>query len=435
MSEQEKDRLASVQQYRETVAQLLRAERKTVRLPLSLAVGATLAQTVTSSVDVPGADNSAMDGYVLCAADVASALRGEAPAPFCVVPNTAETALRVQAPLSATIAAGDAPGKLAPFSAAAIMTGAPVPEGADIVVPVEDSLHGAFQPGAETVELTLPADVLGARGRFIRERGSDVASGAVIGEAGDLLTPARIAHLASCGVREVAVAERLRALVVSTGSEVVSPGAQRGAGMAFDANSAGLAAALSLAGADVVACERVPDSADALLELLETYTGMIDLVVTTGGVSRGAFEVVRHAAARPGVNLQMTRVAMQPGGPQGCGTLTLGGSRVPWVAFPGNPVSALISMEVFLRPALLGAADGQRLHVTARLSLEGEEASPEGKLQWRRGILADDGTVTLEGGPSSHLLAAMARANCLVEIPAETTRLRDGDAVRVRIVR
>src|SRR5699024_4810972 len=289
------------------------------------AVGRVAVTGQRSRVDVPGLDNSQMDGFALAATDLAGT--GEA----------------VTLPLGPTIAAGDAPGTLAPGTARPIMTGAPIPAGADLVVPVEESAAGRFDPaGGEdaAAEVTLaPTSV--ASGRFVRR------------------------------------------LVLATGTEVST--AEESAlqpGSLFDADGPGLAAALTEAGAEVVHVGAVPDDADVLLEHVraQVLAHDADLVITSGGVSMGAFEGVRHAASREGAMLAFAKVAVQPGGPQGIGTLAVGDRRVPWLAFPGNPVSALLSCELIARPAL-GAPSRRRLRLP--LQLEAEETSPPALEQYR----------------------------------------------------
>ena len=382
------------------------------------AVGRVAVTGQRSRVDVPGLDNSQMDGFALAAADLAGT--GEA----------------VTLPLGPTIAAGDAPGTLAPGTARPIMTGAPIPAGADLVVPVEESAAGRFDPaGGEdaAAEVTLaPASV--ASGRFVRRRGSDTRRGDTVLREGRLLTPARIAHLAACGLRDVEVLAPVRVVVLSTGSEV-RPAAdgEPAAGARHDANGPGLAAALAEAGAEVVRTGTVPDDAEQLLEVLRSHVTAhdADLVVTSGGVSMGAFEVVRHAAQLPGVALTFPKIAMQPGGPQGIGTLEAAGRRVPWLAFPGNPVSALLSCELIARPAL-GAPARRRLRLPVQL--EQPEPSPVALAQYRRARVLPSGQVRMVGGASSHLIGGYAAADALAIVPVGIDTVRDGDLLETLLI-
>lgn len=390
-------------------------------LPVPLgaaAVGRVAAQELCSPLDVPAADVSQMDGYAVRAADLPAA--GE------------EVAL----PLGAMIAAGDLPGELAPGTARAIMTGAPVPAGADLVVPVEESAAGRFVPGGSDgadggVGSVVLSPLETAPGRFVRPRGSATRRGDTILREGQVLTPGRIAHLAACGAREVEARTPPRVLVLSTGSEVAPAGGDPGPGRTHDANGPGLAAALAEAGAEVVANAAVPDDPALLLERLhaELESTDADLIVTSGGVSQGAREVVRMAAEHADVTLAFPTLALQPGGPQGIGTLLHEGRRVPWIALPGNPVSALLSCELILRPAL-GAPPRRRLRLPLRLEDPTRpEPSPAHLLQHRRARVLPSGQVRLVGGPGSHLVAALAAADALVAVPVGTDLLHDGDLV------
>ena len=400
------------------------------------AVGRVARGDDRARVDVPGVDNSQMDGYALASADLRAALGTAGSGP-------AAGAQPLTLPLGPTIAAGDAPGTLAAGTARPIMTGAPIPDGADLVIPVEESDAGRFAPAVvtdsaaarpATAEPTVSLTPLsGEPGRFVRRRGSDTLRGDTVLRAGQVLTPARIAHLAACGLGDVEVEARLRVIVLSTGSEVAGPDAAPVAGGVFDANGPGLAAALRAAGAEVVARASVPDDAAALVDRLRDLISEhdADLVVTSGGVSAGAFEVVRHAAAGTGVTMAFPTVALQPGGPQGIGTLDLPDRRVPWLAFPGNPVSALISCELIARPAL-GAPPRTRLRLPVQL--EAEEPSPPALEQYRRARLLPSGRVRLIGGASSHLIGSFAAADALVIVPAGTDVVRDGDTLETLLI-
>ncbi|WP_114855514.1 gephyrin-like molybdotransferase Glp [Brachybacterium sp. YJGR34] len=397
-------------------AALVSGSRRGEPCPLDgRAVGRIARVEVRSAVDVPGCDNSQMDGYALAVTDLATA--GE----------------ELTLPLGTTVAAGDAPGDLEPGTARPIMTGAPIPRGADAVVPVEESAAGRFLPGAVRDQAVTLRPAATAPGRFVRRRGSDTRRGDAVLRPGQELTPARIAHLAACGLREIEVEAPLRVVLLSTGSEVT--GGPADAGAVHDANGPGLAAALTAAGAEVVHRGAVPDDAAVLLEQLRSSVRAhdADLIVTSGGVSAGAFEVVRAAAAEEtgAVSMAFPRVAMQPGGPQGIGTLALDGRRVPWLAFPGNPVSALLSCELIARPAL-GAPPRTRLRLPIRL--EAPEPSPPELAQHRRAHLLPSGQVRLAGGASSHLIGALAAADALVVVPVGVEAVHDGDVLETLLL-
>lgn len=442
--------------------------------------GVVVAEDVRARLHVPSVDNSQMDGFAVRAEDVRA---GEA----------------VTLVLGSPIPAGADPGVLEAGQARPIMTGSAIPAGADLVIPVEESAQGYFAPAffsrattsaetpATSAETLTPPSVAPIFpsvtltpssvevGRFIRAAGSDTHAGDVIAREGTGLSAARIAHLASCGVEAVRVREPLRVLVVSTGSELVPAGtcadgqahlgqdASAPRGIACDANGPGLAAALRAMGAEVVAVDRAPDDPEELVARIRAHARgtAIDLVVTSGGVSAGAYEPVRGAAELPGVSLSFVSVAMQPGGPQGLGEIEVGGvvaqhgtvgarppaestipdgsphraethaptpaQRLAWIAFPGNPVSALLSAELFLRPMLAGT-QRQTLKLPLRLENPKEpETSPEHLAQYRRARVLPSGDVRLVGGPSSHLLGALAGATALVRIPVGCGVVRDGD--------
>jgi molybdopterin molybdotransferase len=432
------------------------------RIPLADHV----ADAVALLAAVRGAETVALDGAAVGRV-AASGMRSRVDGYAVAAGDLAGDGARVSLPLGGMIAAGDAPGVLEPGTARPIMTGAPVPEGADLVVPVEESAAGRFGADASSAGTTAAgapsADVAvadapladasaagapdrgdgervaltplsAAAGRFVRRRGSDTRAGDPVLREGQLLTPARIAHLAACGLRDAEVVAPLRVVVMSTGSEVRSAAdGDPAPGALHDANGPALAAALTEAGAEVVHRGSVPDDARALLERLRAQVAAhdADLIVTSGGVSMGAFEVVRHAAELPGAVLAFPTLAMQPGGPQGIGTLEVEGRRVPWLAFPGNPVSALLSCELIARPAL-GAAPRRRLRLPVRL--EAEEASPPALEQYRRARVLPSGRVRLVGGPSSHLIGGYAAADALAIIPVDVGVVRDGDLLETLLI-
>ncbi|MGY4856570.1 molybdopterin molybdotransferase MoeA [Cryobacterium sp. AP23] len=412
----------TIDQHREAVATLLAplSGRATETLDLSAARltaapagyrARVLAGDVTSPVSLPPFDNSQMDGYALRAADLATASAG--------TPATLTIAAR--------IAAGDPGSALHPGEAAPIMTGAPIPAGADAVVPIEQADPPRFLPNgpAQTVSFVAPV----APGGFVRPTGSDVRAGDLLLAAGTLLGPAQLGVLAGTGLTRVSVLRRIRVLLIATGHEIREPGEHLAPGQIYDSNSVILSQALQDAGCVVTAhpC-RSDDAADLLAILADAAE--TDLVVTVGGVSAGAREVVRDALGPLGVVFQ--HVSMQPGGPQGLGEIPRPGtgSSVPVITFPGNPVSALISFEVFLRPVLRRLAGLPRPdRELRRAPLAAPVESPAGKHQLRRGILRPDGTLDLVGGPSSHLLHAYAAATALVHLPVGVDSVAAGTHV------
>lgn len=394
--------MRSVEEHRRVVASLI-TTRPPVTLPLADALGLVLAADVVAPLSLPGFDNSAMDGYAVVSEDIAAA--------------TDTTPVRL--PVAEDIPAGrtDIP-TLKPGTAHRIMTGAPLPAGATAVIPVE-----ATDGATDTV--TIRAST--RPGQHIRRAGEDVTAGTTVLQAGQLVTPAALGLAAALGLGDLEVIPRHRVLVVSTGTELVAAGRPLQPGQIYESNGVMLAAAVRDAGADVVAAPMTGDDVDAFVAVLRSYADSTDLILTTGGVSAGAYEVVKDALTEGGV--EFTKVAMQPGMPQGAGTVY----GVPTITLPGNPVSALVSFEVFVRPALraaMGLPDPERPRRTAMLTED--LVSPRGKRQFRRGVLdpATD-TVTGYGPPASHHLRWLASANCLLELDEDTAEVAAGSRVQV----
>jgi molybdopterin molybdotransferase len=371
-------------------------------VPLAEARGLVLVDPVVASEALPSFDNSAMDGYAVRAADIESA--------------TVDTPVRL--PVAADIPAGAGVGDLEAGTAHRIMTGAPLPRGADAVVEVE-----ATDGGTDVVSISRSRDV----GAFIRSAGGDVAPGAVVLEAATLIGPAQVGLLAALGVRDVVVRPRPRVLVCSTGSELTDD-PNPGAGQIRDSNSHMLAAAVEDAGAVAIRRLWVADDVPTFLSTLDAELGAgVDLILTSGGVSAGAYEVVKDALAPRGV--EFTKVGMQPGMPQGSGRY--GDAAV--VCLPGNPVSSLVSFEVFVRPALRAAFGHPRPYrAVVQAALTEAVTSPPAKRQFRRGRLdRTAGTVAPWGPPGSGFLGWLAGADCLIDLPADVTALDAGETVDV----
>lgn len=395
----------TVEEHQAVVAALL-APLGEEEVPLAAAHVRVLARDVTAQVSLPGFDNSAMDGYAARSAEVAD--------------------LPVRLPVADDIPAGRADVRpLAPGTVQRIMTGAPLPAGADVVVPVE-----LTDAATDVVEIRAAP----AAGTHLRRTGEDIAAGSVALAAGIPLGAAQLGLAAAVGARTVWVRRRPRVLVLSTGSELVEPGTPLLPGQIYESNSALLVAAVEEAGGTARRLHFVPDDVAAFLgavraELGGRGEGPPDLLVTSGGVSAGAYEVVKDALQALGT-VEFVKVAMQPGGPQGAGTV----DGVPVVTLPGNPVSSFVSFEVFVRPALrraLGHAVPDRRHVPAVLAAA--LRSPAGRRQFLRGRY-DAGTVAQVGGPGSHLVAHLARANCLVVVPEDVTELPAGAPVDVILI-
>jgi molybdopterin molybdotransferase len=394
-----------------------------VELPIPESLGRVLVADLRAVVDVPGFDNSAMDGYAVRRTDAVSA---GADAPI---------ALRVVADLPAGSASNPA---LAAGEAARIMTGAPVPDDADSIVPIEDT-----DEGTETV-LVHRAPGPAAH---IRRAGDDVRVGDLALAAGRTLGPRDLAAAAATGARSLLVRPAPRVGVLSTGSELRAAGAPLARGQLHDSNSVLLAALVEECGGIPLQLGSVPDDEGALHAMLESHAAEVDVFVTSGGVSVGAYDIVKALLAPLGVWFGPVR--MQPGKPQGFGLWpdpaaspgTATPTGTPIFALPGNPVSVFVSFEEFVRPALLtmqGRAD------VRRESLQGVASeswrSPAGRIQYMPAVAErhPDGTLSVRpasgGGSGSYLVASLAGANALAVVPEAVTEVRAGDLLDVTLV-
>jgi molybdopterin molybdotransferase len=402
----------TVEEHRATISELLAplADRGPelwhgTRPPVS-ATSRVLAADLVSPIDLPPFDNSQMDGYAVRAADV--------------VPGVS---MRV----GARIPAGHGVDLVAAGSASPIMTGAPMPDGADAVIPIEAATPNEFLPEHDASVVSF-AETVDA-GAFVRRRGSDLAAGTLLLPAGTVLGPAQWGVIAASGITAVPLLGQLRVLVLSTGDELTPAGHPLPAGHIYDANGTSMAAALAGAGAHVSDVLVVHDYSPLLREVFEDRDREVDLVLTTGGVSAGAYEVVRDVFEGAGV--EFVSVAMQPGGPQGAGIARIGKFSAPVISFPGNPVSSLVSFEMFLRPVLRALHGLAPDRPSWRAPLAEPLDSPAAKHQVRRGVIGAHGAVELVGGASSHLLHSYAASTVLVHVPAGVAHLAAGDTVEV----
>jgi molybdopterin molybdotransferase len=361
-------------------------------VPLAEAAGCVTAAPVVAGEDVPPFANTAMDGYAVRAADTAGA--------------------PVRLEVVATLAAGTAPAQpVGPGQAIRIMTGAPMPPGADAVVMVERT-HAEDGGGAVVVE--VPA----GPGDHVRAAGEDLRAGQVVFEAGTLLGPGHVGVLASIGCETVAVVPRPRVGVLSTGDELVSGPVPLRPGQIRDANRPMLLALAAESGFEAVDLGVVGDDEAALTAAVEDGVAGCDGLVTTGGVSVGDFDYVKAVLDRLG-RMHWWQVAIKPAKPLAFGVV----GDVPVLGLPGNPVSAMVSFELFARPALRrmgGHPEIDRPRVTA-VADEALRRRPDGKLHFVRVVASpgDDGRwhVRSSGGQASHLLRAMALANALALLP------------------
>lgn len=380
-------------------------------LQLLDAHGCILSETVTADVDLPPFDNSSVDGYAVRVADVA----------------TAGPASPVQLPVVGDVAAGSqATYTVQPGLCVRIMTGAPVPVGADAVVPLEWT-----DGGIAAVTITEAPDA----GAHIRRRGEDVRTGQSVLEAGTRLGPGQLGLLAAVGRDRVVVRPRPRVVIISTGSELVEPGSRTAAGQIHESNSYLLTTAAREAGALAFRVGIVPDDARSLTNAIEDQLIRADLVLTSGGVSVGAYDVVKEVLSRLGT-VTFDSVAMQPGKPQGYGTV--GPDKTPIITLPGNPVSSFVSFEVFVRPVIRRMLGVEPLHrPSVRAVCEEGFGSPAGRRQFMRGWLdVTEGRYVVRpvGGAGSHLVGGLAHSNALIVVPEGVTEVAEGSAVEVMVL-
>jgi molybdopterin molybdotransferase len=369
---------------------------------LDSALDRVLAETLEAAVDLPGFDNSAMDGYAVRAVDIVGARVG-APVSLAVVGESR---------------AGAAPSELTPGVAMRIMTGAPMPAGADTVVRQEDTQR---RDGQVLVE------VAAARGTFVRRRGEDLTSGQEVLEAGRMLTPIEIGVAAALGRDHVLVRRRPRVGVLATGDELVAAGGSLGAAGVVDSNSPMLIAAVREAGGDPTFLGIAADTPDAVRRLLNVDG--YDIIVSSAGVSVGDHDHVRDVVAELG-EVTTWRIAMRPGKPMLIGRV----GRTLFLGLPGNPVSASVTFELFVRPAirrLQGATDPMRRRMSVRLGETMQK--PVGLETYARAVLRRvDGALpvaTSSGAQGSHMLRSLAAADCLLILPAEAAEVAEGTSV------
>jgi molybdopterin molybdotransferase len=380
-------------------------------LQLLDAHGCILSEAVVADVDLPPFDNSSMDGYAVRVADVAHASESNP----------------VKLPVVGDIAAGSQSAySVQPGLSTRIMTGAPIPAGAEAVVPIEWT-----DQGLASVTITRAPKP----GQYIRRAGEDVRSGELVLDTGTRLGPGQIGLLAAVGRDRVKVRPRPRVVIISTGSELVEPGTPTRAGQIHESNSYILTTAAREAGATVFRVGIVPDEQHKLMDAIEDQLIRADLVLTSGGVSVGAYDIVKEVLSRLGT-VAFEQVAMQPGKPQGFGTI--GPDSTPIITLPGNPVSSYVSFEVFVRPVIRKMLGVEPLGRTmVRAVTKDAMTSPEGLRQFARAWLdVEEGRYVVRpvGGAGSHLVGDLAQANAFVVIPEDVTEIPAGGAADVMVL-
>ena len=379
--------------------------------PLLEALGLPICEDVTSSIDLPGFDNSAMDGYAVYAADTASATESD-PVRLPVVGESAAGQTKAYA--------------LSPGQSVKIMTGAPLPTGADAVVPIEWT-----DGGRAMVEIRQAP----SPGTHVRPRGDDIRAGDLVLSEGTTIGPRQTMILAAIGRSQVRARPRPRVVVLSTGSELRAPGVTLGFDSIYDSNSFALAAAARAADAIAYRVGIVTDDPQELTDTLSDQLVRADLVVTSGGVSMGDYDVVKDVLGRLGT-VEFAEVAMQPGKPQGFGTI--GEDDTPIFTLPGNPVSSYVSFEVFVLPAIrrmMGKLPYRRPLVQATCTET--MRSPSGKRQFARGqfeVTGHGAQVTPVGGHGSHLIGGLSQSNALIVVSESTTVVESGSTVDVLVL-
>ncbi|MCH8184912.1 MAG: molybdopterin molybdotransferase MoeA [Chloroflexi bacterium] len=389
--------------------------------PLLEAMGQVLAEDVVSRFDIPPLDNSAMDGYAVKARDLKGA-SPESPVLLTVI---------------GSVAAGHLPDRaVAGGTAIRIMTGAPLPEGADAVVPFEETDEVARRAsGAELSEIAVTTEV--ETGSDIRPAAQDVRRGELVLDRGALLRPAEIGVLASLGYQTVEVVRRPVVAILATGDELLEPGSRHDPGKIYDSNSYGVAAGVLRYGGIPKLLGIARDNLDSmntkLREGLES-----DILITSAGVSKGDYDMVKDVLAKHG-KIDFWSVRMRPAKPLAFGVLhTPDGRRVPHLGLPGNPVSALVAFEQFGRPAIhkmMGKSLHEKPTVTA--VLEDPIINTDGRRVYARAVVTKVNGVyhaRLTGHQGSNVLTSMARANGLAICPDDVPRKEAGETVDVQMI-
>ena len=381
-----------------------------LELPLSSVTGCVLATDVAAPWPLPSFDNASMDGYAVLSADVAEAT------------SASPVELRVVDDVPAGFRATEA---VTRGTAVRIMTGAPMPDGADAVVPVEMT-----DGGTQTVRVSEGV----GPGAHVRRAAGDVVAGEIVLERGTLIGSRQVAMLAAVGCGLVFVHPRPRIAVISTGSELVEPGLPLRHGLVSDSNSYLLVAACKEAGADAYRVGPIVDDERLVLNAVEDQLHRCDLILTSGGVSMGAYDPVKAVLSTVGT-VEFSRVAMNPGMPQGHGFV--GDERVPIITLPGNPVSSYVSFENFVRPVIRRMRGlTQLLRPEMLVTCAAPFSSPAGKRQFARARFLPSGSVLPSGtGQGSHVMGGLSASDALIVVPEDVTSVVAGDLVSVMDLR
>lgn len=399
--------MLSVEEARRRVLDAVQVMER-IPIPVSEAAGFAVADDLTAPHPLPRFDNSAMDGYAVRAADTTGASESS-PADLKVIGE---------------VQAGRAPGiEVEAGTAVRIMTGAPIPPGADGIVPVEDTSESG-----DIVSIVQPT----APGRYVRPAGDDMSAGAVAVRRGTELGAGESALLASLGLSPVPVIRRPRVTILVTGDELVAPEAEVEPGRIRDSNTVALRALVQEAGADIAGSERVLDDRDATRDTFKRAAGASDLVVSSGGVAVGRYDFVKEVVEELG-GIELWRVAMQPGKPVVLGSI--GGT--PFLGLPGNPVSIHVGFEQFVRPAIRKMRGCRSLlRPTVGAVLDSALEKPAGRLHFVRVRLeqrAEGWRAAPTGPQGSHIQSSLVDCHGVARFPATATRLEAGETVTVEV--
>ena len=382
------------------------------QVPLLDGLGRVLAQAVVAQDSLPPFANSSMDGYALIAADLAGADRHN-PATLQVIGD---------------VAAGAMPSvTLTPGTAVRIMTGAPLPAGADAVVPVEDTdeaWRNRERPLPEQIQVSRAVKA----GDYIRHAGEDIESGQKVLDKGHILRPQEVGVLASLGIDQISVIRRPRVAILATGDELLELDQPLQPGKIRNSNGYTQAAQVLALGAEPIQLGIAGDTETAVREKLQAgLDANVDLFISSAGVSVGAYDVVKAVLEREG-NVGFWRVRMRPGKPLAYGTY----HGVPYLGLPGNPVSAMVSFERFARAAIRKMAGHIRLSRPTLTATVQNAIESDGRESYIRAVVTSHGNgyeATLTGEQGSHIMTSLVKANALLIVPEGTQYVAKGSAL------
>jgi molybdopterin molybdotransferase len=388
------------------------------------ALGQVLADDIHAGFDIPPLDNTAMDGYAVIAADTTGAAEGSP----------------VELQVIGEVAAGYVyEGAVSPGTAVRIMTGAPLPAGADSIVPFEETDEPFDQAPSQTGQLAATVRVFkeARPGANIRRAAEDIHAGEVVVRKGTVLRPQEIGVIASVGLDSVSVVRRPVVAILSTGDELLEPGQTRSGARIYDANAYSVGSLVRRLGAEPRLMGIARDTVEALTEKIQEARSA-DMIVTSAGVSRGDYDVVKDVLAREG-EIDFWTVAMKPGKPLAFGAFKQGGRTIPHIGLPGNPVSSMVAFELFGRPAIfkmMGKDDFRRPVVTA-IAEDRITNRDDPRLFLARCIVSERGGryyARLTGEQGSGILTSMMRANALTLIPPDVDVIEPGEEISVMML-